>query len=63
MAIAFCGQLLLSKVKAIFSWTWATRHGSGQLSPNIPLNWNTMRGDLELLNLSPQSTSVKYYSG
>ncbi|MBH8555510.1 hypothetical protein I8751_24830 [Nostocaceae cyanobacterium CENA357] len=37
--------------------------GSGQLSPNIPINWNTMRGDLELLNLSPKSTSVKYYSG
>ncbi|WGV23782.1 hypothetical protein [Halotia branconii] len=37
--------------------------GSGELSPNIPINWNAMRGDLELLNLSPQSTSVKYYSG
>ncbi|MEA5506622.1 hypothetical protein VB735_26680 [Halotia wernerae UHCC 0503] len=37
--------------------------GSGQLSPDVPINWNAMRGDLELLNLSPKSTSVKYYSG
>lgn len=37
--------------------------GSGQLSPEVPINWNAMRGDLELLELSPKSTSVKYYSG
>ncbi|NDJ21189.1 hypothetical protein GS682_05945 [Nostoc sp. B(2019)] len=37
--------------------------GSGQLSPQTPINWNAMRGDLELLELSPKSTSVKYYSG
>jgi hypothetical protein len=37
--------------------------GSGQLSPDVPINWNAMRGDLELLQLSPKSTSVKYYSG
>jgi hypothetical protein len=37
--------------------------GSGQLSPQAPINWNAMRGDLELLQLSPKSTSVKYYSG
>ncbi|MFN6571365.1 hypothetical protein [Dendronalium sp. ChiSLP03b] len=37
--------------------------GSGQLSPEVPINWNAMRGDLELLQLSPKSTSVKYYSG
>jgi hypothetical protein len=27
------------------------------------LNWNAMRGDLELLSLSGKSTSVKHYSG
>ncbi|MBD2486660.1 hypothetical protein [Aulosira sp. FACHB-615] len=39
--------------------------GSGQLNPNPELarNWNAMRGDLELLDISPKSTSVKYYSG
>ena len=37
--------------------------GSGQLSPDAPINWNAMRGDLELLQLSAKSTSVKYYSG
>lgn len=26
-------------------------------------NWNTIRGDLELLQLSPKSTSLRYYSG
>ncbi|MBD2501155.1 hypothetical protein [Anabaena azotica] len=36
--------------------------GSGQLRPDAPINWNTMRGDLELLNLSAKSTNVKYYS-
>ncbi|MEA5582622.1 hypothetical protein VB620_14880 [Nodularia harveyana UHCC-0300] len=37
--------------------------GSGEFSPNVPRNWNAMRGDLELLELSPQSTRLKYYSG
>lgn len=37
--------------------------GSGQLSPEVPINWNAMRGDLELLEITPKSTSVKYYSG
>ncbi|ABA23127.1 conserved hypothetical protein [Trichormus variabilis ATCC 29413] len=37
--------------------------GSGQLQPEVPINWNTMRGDLELLDLSTKSTKVKYYSG
>ena len=27
------------------------------------INWNAMRGDLELLSLSGKSTSVKHYSG
>ncbi|MBW4686186.1 MAG: hypothetical protein KME40_14075 [Komarekiella atlantica HA4396-MV6] len=36
--------------------------GSSQ-SPEPPINWNAIRGDLELLQLSPKSTSVKYYSG
>ncbi|WP_193193721.1 hypothetical protein [Nostoc sp. MG11] len=36
---------------------------SSQVSPQTPINWNAMRGDLELLELSPKSTSVKYYSG
>ena len=26
-------------------------------------NWNTIRGDFELLQLSPKSTSLRYYSG
>ncbi|MBD2437705.1 hypothetical protein [Nostoc sp. FACHB-110] len=37
--------------------------GSGQLNPEVPLNWNAMRGDLELVEISAKSTSVKYYSG
>ncbi|MBH8565513.1 hypothetical protein I8748_25620 [Nostoc sp. CENA67] len=37
--------------------------GSGQISPDAPIDWNSMRGDLELLQLSAKSTSVKYYSG
>ncbi|MBD2252753.1 hypothetical protein [Nostoc parmelioides] len=37
--------------------------GFGQLQPEVPINWNTMRGDLELLDLSAKSTKVKYYSG
>ncbi|BCL36393.1 hypothetical protein [Nostoc sp. MS1] len=37
--------------------------GSGQLRPDAPINWYTMRGDLELLNLSAKSTDIKYYSG
>ncbi|MBW4617335.1 MAG: hypothetical protein KME21_29780 [Desmonostoc vinosum HA7617-LM4] len=37
--------------------------GSGELSANVPTNWNAMRGDLELLQLTPKSTSIKYYSG
>jgi len=37
--------------------------GSGQLNPEVPINWNAMRGDLELVDISPKSTSVKYYSG
>ncbi|WP_414551110.1 hypothetical protein [Anabaena sp. CCY 0017] len=37
--------------------------GSGQFSPNAPMNWYTMRGDLELLELSTESTRLKYYSG
>jgi hypothetical protein len=27
------------------------------------INWNTIRGDLELISLSKDSTSIKYYSG
>lgn len=37
--------------------------GSNRTEPNRPPNSNTIRGDLELLNLSQKSTSVKYYSG
>ncbi len=37
--------------------------GSNRLEPNRPLNSNTIRGDFDLLNLSPKYTSVKYYSG
>jgi hypothetical protein len=37
--------------------------GSNRFEPNTPPNWNAIRGDLELLNLSPKSTSVRYYSG
>ncbi|MCC5638381.1 hypothetical protein LC593_21590 [Nostoc sp. CHAB 5844] len=37
--------------------------GSGQLNPEVRINWNAMRGDLELVDISPKSTSVKYYSG
>lgn len=37
--------------------------GSGQLNPDVPINWYAMRGDLELLDLSANSTHVKYYSG
>ncbi|WP_066424898.1 hypothetical protein [Anabaena sp. 4-3] len=37
--------------------------GSGQLNPDVPINWNAIRGDLELLDLSSKSTHVKYYSG
>ncbi|WP_144427377.1 hypothetical protein [Nostoc piscinale] len=37
--------------------------GSGEFKPELPMNWNAMRGDLELLDISPKSTSVKYYSG
>ncbi|MBD2345587.1 hypothetical protein [Anabaena subtropica] len=36
---------------------------SSQLQPDIPTNWNVMRGDLELLNISAKSTNLKYYSG
>ncbi|TVP59256.1 MAG: hypothetical protein EA343_20340 [Nodularia sp. (in: Bacteria)] len=36
---------------------------SGQFLPNAPMNWSVMRGDLELLELSTQSTRLKYYSG
>ena len=37
--------------------------GVAQSEPNRPPNWYAMRGDLELLQLTPQSTTVKYYSG
>lgn len=37
--------------------------GSNRSDPNLPSNWNAMRGDLDLLNLSAKSTSVRYYSG
>jgi len=37
--------------------------GSNPFEPNTPPNWNAIRGDLELLNLSPKTTSVRYYSG
>ncbi|MDP5339679.1 MAG: hypothetical protein NWQ28_14040, partial [Nodularia sp. (in: cyanobacteria)] len=37
--------------------------GSGELSPDAPMNWSAMRGDLELLELSSESTRLKYYSG
>ncbi len=37
--------------------------GSGEFSPDAPMNWNAMRGDLELLELSSESTRLKYYSG
>ncbi len=30
---------------------------------NSQINWKAIRGDLDLLNLSQKSTSVKYYSG
>ena len=36
--------------------------GSGEFLPNVPMNWNAMRGDLELLELSNQSTRIKYNS-
>jgi len=36
---------------------------SNRNQPNVQTNWHTMRGDFDLLNLSPKSTSVKYYSG
>jgi hypothetical protein len=37
--------------------------GGGQFSGNVPVDWNTIRGDLELLEVSGQSTRLKYYSG
>ncbi|MBE9049810.1 hypothetical protein IQ243_05210 [Nostocales cyanobacterium LEGE 11386] len=37
--------------------------GTGQFSPDAPINWHVMRGDLELLEIAPKSTSIKYYSG
>ncbi|GAX38596.1 hypothetical protein [Nodularia sp. NIES-3585] len=37
--------------------------GSGEFSPDAPMSWDAMRGDLELLELSTQSTRLKYYSG
>lgn len=37
--------------------------GPNRVPPNGQINWNAIRGDLELLNLSQKSTSVKYYSG
>ncbi|BAY18638.1 hypothetical protein NIES21_44860 [Anabaenopsis circularis NIES-21] len=37
--------------------------GSGEFNPELPMNWNAIRGDLELIDISPKSTSVKYYSG
>lgn len=36
---------------------------AGQLFGNVPVDWHTMRGDLELLEISGQSTRLKYYSG
>lgn len=37
--------------------------GSDRVEPNLPFNSNAIRGDLDLLNLSQKSTTVKYYSG
>jgi hypothetical protein len=37
--------------------------GSNRVEGNSPPNMNAIRGDLELVNISSQSTSVKYYSG
>ncbi|MBW4634878.1 MAG: hypothetical protein KME30_24105 [Iphinoe sp. HA4291-MV1] len=37
--------------------------GSNRVEGNSQPNWNAIRGDLELLNLSPKSTRVKYDSG
>lgn len=37
--------------------------GSNRSEPNVQTNWNAIRGDLDLLELSQKSTSVKYYSG
>ncbi len=37
--------------------------GSGQFLPDTPMNWYAIRGDLELLDLSTESTRLKYYSG
>ncbi|MEA5512604.1 hypothetical protein [Nodularia sp. UHCC 0506] len=36
--------------------------GSGLFPSNAPMNWYAMRGDLELLELSTESTTLKYYS-
>ncbi|WP_017317685.1 hypothetical protein [Mastigocladopsis repens] len=37
--------------------------GSNRVEGNSPPNMNAIRGDLELLNISPKSTKVKYASG
>ncbi len=36
---------------------------SGEFLLDAPMSWYTMRGDLELLELSTESTRLKYYSG
>jgi hypothetical protein len=37
--------------------------GSYNVEPNVQSNWNAIRGDFDLLKLTPKSTTVKYYSG
>ncbi|MBD2445805.1 hypothetical protein H6G76_01290 [Nostoc sp. FACHB-152] len=53
----------LDEVSLNLSGGGPTGIGSGQLNPEVPINWNAMRGDLELVDISPNSTSIKYYSG
>lgn len=37
--------------------------GSYNVEPNVQSNWNAIRGDFDLLKLTPKYTTVKYYSG
>ncbi|MGQ4649686.1 hypothetical protein [Lyngbya aestuarii] len=37
--------------------------GSNQVDTGGRIDWNTMRGDLEILNLSKDATEIKYHSG
>lgn len=37
--------------------------GSYNVEPNVQSNWKAIRGDFDLLKLTPKSTTVKYYSG